>query len=450
MTQAPLQKAKSISPLVLIDGFVYGWAFDPLRPTLTVTLSVDGAPPSVIGNTGFPVADHFYAVAVPPRPDTGFCLPLPAAVLDGFKHTLVVRVAEWLSTPNSLKAEEHWHFGECFGEVTLRKSHDVEGWVGFRNTLEDQTMPQVLVCDAGAPKFAITLSPAPKAHADGSQLVGRFRLDWSKVAGMTQPQFSCQGMPLRVPAAPNVQLKVLGNIEKVGYQGISGWLVNMAAPLEVLEVLLLVDGVPHSTYRPNLHGLNIANLLKLLPDELGLCAFDISLPACVKDGLEHRLELRCQADGTVLNDKPIVYTHPKPGFTLARAAQLLNLPAPARMPGPARRRNASSKSRSATPRVSVIILNRNGAPCLDGLFESFLTHNSVPVEFIVIDHHSRDNSLQIISRWQVSLPIRVVALQENRSFSTSCNAGVQLARAPNIPFLNKDIVWLQDALPPLL
>jgi GT2 family glycosyltransferase len=72
------------------------------------------------------------------------------------------------------------------------------------------------------------------------------------------------------------------------------------------------------------------------------------------------------------------------------------------------------------------------------------------VEWIVIDHDSSDDSLELLDHWARHLDLRVVALDRNDSFSASCNLGASLANAPNLLFMNNDIRWCMDALPQML
>jgi len=100
--------------------------------------------------------------------------------------------------------------------------------------------------------------------------------------------------------------------------------------------------------------------------------------------------------------------------------------------------------------VSAIILNRDGADCLQALLASWYRYNSVPSELIIIDHASRDHSHQVVQDWSDRLDLRWVGLTVNDSFSASSNRGARLAKAPHLLFLNNDIVWVQDVLPAML
>ena len=103
------------------------------------------------------------------------------------------------------------------------------------------------------------------------------------------------------------------------------------------------------------------------------------------------------------------------------------------------------------PVVSAVVLTRNGAPLLEAFLQSWEAYQtSVPAEIIVIDHASTDSTLALLRGWQKRLPLTVIALDHNGSFSASCNLGARHARGQYLLFVNNDIVWLQDVLPRLM
>jgi glycosyltransferase involved in cell wall biosynthesis len=97
--------------------------------------------------------------------------------------------------------------------------------------------------------------------------------------------------------------------------------------------------------------------------------------------------------------------------------------------------------------VSIIILTLNAAHHLDRLLSTFLNTNThKPVELIIIDHGSSDNTAATVSRYIDQGVIRLVSRGRNYSFSESCNLGAELARYSNLLFLNNDIVYTKDIL----
>jgi len=98
--------------------------------------------------------------------------------------------------------------------------------------------------------------------------------------------------------------------------------------------------------------------------------------------------------------------------------------------------------------VSVIVLSLNGAALLDRLLSTFFAANTYfPVELIIIDHGSEDNTAEVVVNQAVKGDVRYVNLGENFSFSDSSNYGAGLAKYPHLLFLNNDIVFTEDVLP---
>ncbi|MFI3221534.1 MAG: glycosyltransferase [Methylococcaceae bacterium] len=436
---SPQATGKLMSPLSLSEGFVRGWAYDPLRTTLTIVLSIDGVE-QVSGLTGHPVADEFYAHYTPPNATSGFTLALPKSVLDGFEHQLKIKVTEWRGTPLAPEAVLSYHQGHCFGELSYTQQGYIEGWVGFRATLDSTQLPVVTVAQKGQIHYTIDLVKATRALVHGCKVMGQFRIPQSQFALLDQPVFSCLGTELRRHHEVSA-FKVVGQIDGVDHKGIHGWALNSANPLETVDLHLVIDGFPLTAIRPNIRRNDIAAGLTLLPEEIGITGFHIDLPAKLKDGLAHTIAVHCLKDGSVLNKQLLTYQHKQTGSTLQQAQALLGKPAML---------TEYERPINIVPEVSVIILNRNGALCLDALFDSWHHYNSTAVELIVIDHDSSDASLKVLKDWTNKLPLHIVALDQNDSFSASCNRGAKLAKAPFVLFLNNDIVLLQDILPTLL
>lgn len=441
---------KAISPLIISEGLIHGWAFDPLRPVLEVTLRVDGVE-LASGLTGHAVADEFYAQHTPPNARCGFVIALPKQAMDGFNHQLSIKVTEWRVMPLSPEVTQEWCYGDHFGEVKYTPEGYIEGWVGFKTSVDPDKLPPIIVSEHNQKRFVIQLSPMEPCLA-GCLSMGQFSVQANQFGQLEAPAFSCLDVDLRIQTAATA-FKPVGQVEDLDYQGIRGWVINSINPAETVDLLLVVDGLPLRAIRPNVRRDNIAEFLKLLPEEIGLAGFRIGLPAKLKDGRPHKVSVHCRKDGTVLNETPLTYQHVISGLELNQAQALLGKAT--RRPGFSLQSSdadsfGKSPRDSDNPLVSVIILNRNGANCLDTLFSSWQRYNRVASELIVFDHASTDESLAVINRWSTQLVIRIVALDYNESFSASCNQGARLAKAPYILFLNNDIVWLQDALTPML
>ncbi|MDY7002593.1 MAG: tetratricopeptide repeat protein [Cyanobacteriota bacterium] len=110
-----------------------------------------------------------------------------------------------------------------------------------------------------------------------------------------------------------------------------------------------------------------------------------------------------------------------------------------------------AKVRGEKPAVAVIILSLNGAKLLSELFASFELYNSYEnLELVVVDHGSTDNSIDVCMEWSEKLPIKIIAREENYSFSNSNNVGVDETRANLLLFMNNDITLCQDIIPQMV
>lgn len=257
----------------------------------------------------------------------------------------------------------------------------------------------------------------------------------------------------------------VGLVEAASPFEVRGWAFDKAQPGLALDLVLRVDGFACDWFRPALRMPAIADHLGWPRDKLGLTAFQRNLPAWVADGKPHRVEVMHAGTGEIL--KPGVQTVQ---HTVSQRPVPSPLPVSVPVPVPAAAKQqhlqqhlqqnlqhhvpkAALKPRlrpSAPSQVTVVVLNRNGSAVLGPLLQSWCRYNTVACDWIVVDHGSTDDSLSVLAGWQKQLNINVVALDHNDSFSASCNRAVAMAHTPYVLFLNNDIVWLQDALGPML
>ena len=88
------------------------------------------------------------------------------------------------------------------------------------------------------------------------------------------------------------------------------------------------------------------------------------------------------------------------------------------------------------PLVSVVIPVFNGEAFLAEAIESARSQTYKPIELVVVDDGSSDESTSIASRTDVQ-----VIRQSHRGVSAACNAGLAAARGELITFLDADDVW---------
>jgi glycosyltransferase involved in cell wall biosynthesis len=97
------------------------------------------------------------------------------------------------------------------------------------------------------------------------------------------------------------------------------------------------------------------------------------------------------------------------------------------------------------PAVSVVTATHNYGRFLRGAVESVLAQSFVDFELIVIDDGSIDGTASIMRPYLNDSRVRYIRT-EHRGQPAAKNAGVALARAPIIAFLDGDDVWLPTKL----
>jgi glycosyltransferase involved in cell wall biosynthesis len=93
--------------------------------------------------------------------------------------------------------------------------------------------------------------------------------------------------------------------------------------------------------------------------------------------------------------------------------------------------------------VSVVIPTYNSADYLPDAIDSALNQTVPPLEVIVVDDGSTDETAGILERYRGRI---IVISQENRGPSAARNRGIAAARGDLIAFLDADDVWLPRKL----
>lgn len=94
-----------------------------------------------------------------------------------------------------------------------------------------------------------------------------------------------------------------------------------------------------------------------------------------------------------------------------------------------------------TPRVSLLIPNRNNEPALDLVFQRLAEHTQYPdLEVVVVDDGSDDRSLEILRRWRDSARFARFVLHEQppSGVVVALNKGLELASGEIIVQLDAD------------
>jgi glycosyltransferase involved in cell wall biosynthesis len=92
--------------------------------------------------------------------------------------------------------------------------------------------------------------------------------------------------------------------------------------------------------------------------------------------------------------------------------------------------------------VSVIIPNYNGGKTIGKCLEATLASRHPNFEVIVVDDHSQDNSVEIISQY----PCKLVRLDRHRGAAAARNMGVRHGRGGTLFFTDADCLLQDDAL----
>lgn len=100
------------------------------------------------------------------------------------------------------------------------------------------------------------------------------------------------------------------------------------------------------------------------------------------------------------------------------------------------------------PLVSVVIVHYNGAALLDACLASVFAQPYRPIEVILVDNGSRDDSLVMVQRKYPD--VRIEAQATNLGFAEGNNRGVAVAKGEFVLLLNNDTEVTADWIPGLL
>lgn len=97
--------------------------------------------------------------------------------------------------------------------------------------------------------------------------------------------------------------------------------------------------------------------------------------------------------------------------------------------------------------VSVVVPSYNHAPFIEATLRSIMTQSLPPVELLVIDDGSTDDSSAIIERTlnECPFPSELVA-RDNRGLCATLNEGLERTNAKYFAYLGSDDLWLPEFL----
>ena len=96
-------------------------------------------------------------------------------------------------------------------------------------------------------------------------------------------------------------------------------------------------------------------------------------------------------------------------------------------------------------KVSVVIPSYNSGGTIEEAIESVLAQN-VPVEIIVIDDCSLDDTEHVLQKYKNDPRIRIIVNEKNLGVAASRNRGVKEAVCDRVAFLDSDDMWVDGKL----
>lgn len=103
------------------------------------------------------------------------------------------------------------------------------------------------------------------------------------------------------------------------------------------------------------------------------------------------------------------------------------------------------------PNISIVIPSYNQAEYLEDSIESAYNQTMAPLEIIVVDDGSKDNSLEIAQRYEfrefpgIESPVRVIP-QVNKGLPSARNTGIMNSKGDYILFLDADDMLMENAV----
>ncbi len=94
------------------------------------------------------------------------------------------------------------------------------------------------------------------------------------------------------------------------------------------------------------------------------------------------------------------------------------------------------------PRISVIVIVRNGERFIHEALDSILLQGDRIGEIVIIDGNSTDRTVEIAQSYDKV----VIYPQTGKGFSQAYNQGIQIAKHDLIAFLSHDDIWTADKL----
>jgi GT2 family glycosyltransferase len=103
-------------------------------------------------------------------------------------------------------------------------------------------------------------------------------------------------------------------------------------------------------------------------------------------------------------------------------------------------------------KLSIVIVTWNSeediAECLGSIYGHYFDESVLPVETIVVDNDSLDNTVSVVENFIKIFPydVKIIKNKENFGFTKGCNHGIKIATGDFLMLLNPDTQIKRDAL----
>jgi len=119
--------------------------------------------------------------------------------------------------------------------------------------------------------------------------------------------------------------------------------------------------------------------------------------------------------------------------------------APAWIEPEVRARLGSAPHRPSWPSVSIVVPTHSARELLSRLLDGLQdTTDYAPMDVLVVDNASTDDTLQWLRESTFAFPLTVLEMDRNLSFAAACNRGAAAAEGELLLFLNNDVELLED------
>ena len=247
----------------------------------------------------------------------GFSIPLPAALKNGQPHTLNVRVKgstySLSGAPKTITCPPPSQYGGSFDWASCT---EIKGWVWDKNN-PNVALPLELV--EGNTVYATTIADIYREDLQRNGAGdGRHAFSLQLPAALKDGQphqisIRVQGSSYLVPGGPKTVTCTLpsdyqGTLETASCTEIKGWVwdknyQNAALDIEVVEAGVVLATATANTFRQD---------LKSAGTGTGNYGFSIPLPAALKNGQPHTLNVRVKGSTYSLSGAPKTVTCPPP------------------------------------------------------------------------------------------------------------------------------------------